>query len=116
MNWRFTRAHQTVRFEEDEPIMFLMPIQRAAIEQFSTRIAPVDEDPELKAAFLTWSQSRDAFQREVAANPPTAPVDKWQKLYYRGVDPHGNAGTSDHQTKLRVCPFAEPADKGTANA
>jgi hypothetical protein len=106
MNWRFTRANHTVRFEENEPIAFLMPVERGAIEGFTARIAPIDDDPELKAAFQKWSASRDAFHEEMRLRPPTAPADKWQKLYYRGVDPDGTAQIDDHQTKLRVCPFS----------
>lgn len=106
MNWRFTRADHWVRFEADEPIAFLMPIERAPIERFTARIAPVDDDPELKTAFESWSASRDAFHRAIAADPPTAPADKWQKLYYRGLTPDGERGAADHRTKLRLCPFA----------
>jgi hypothetical protein len=105
MNWRFTRANHVVRFAENEPIAFLMPIERGASERFGARIAPIDDDPELKAAFLQWSASRDAFQQAVAANPGAAPADKWQKLYYRGLVPDGTPAIDDHQTKLGVCPF-----------
>lgn len=62
--------------------------------------------PELKGAFQKWSASRDAFHEEMRLRPPAAPAGKWQKLYYRGVDPDGNAAIEDHQTKLRVCPFS----------
>ena len=105
MNWRFTRADHPVRFEENEPIAFLMPMARGAAESFSARIAPIDEDPELKAAFAQWSASRDAFQQQVAQNPWAAPADKWQKLYYRGLAPDQSAPIADHQTKLSLCPF-----------
>jgi hypothetical protein len=107
MNWRFTRANHPVRFEENEPIAFLMPVERGAVEGFTARIAPIDADPDLKAAFQKWSQSHDAFHREMATNPPSAPADKWQKLYYRDVNPDGTDGVEGHQTKLRVCPLAE---------
>lgn len=45
MNWRFTCANHPVRFEENEPIAFLMLVERAAIKGFTTRIAPIDEAP-----------------------------------------------------------------------
>lgn len=106
MNWRFTRANHPVRFEENEPIAFLMPVERGAIEGFTTRIAPIEEAQDLKAAFEKWSASRDAFHEEMRLRPPAAPADKWQKLYYRGVDPDGVAQIEDHQTKLRLCPFS----------
>lgn len=110
MNWRFTRAAHRVRFEQDEPIAFLFPIQRGAVEQFEARIVPIDEAPELKAGFEAWSASRDEFHRQVAANPPRSPSAKWQKLYYRGVGPDGRAGDTGHQTRLHVSPFKKVDD------
>lgn len=106
MNWRFTRPHHVVRFEEGEPICFLFPVQRGAVEGFSARIAPIDEADGLREQFEQWSHSRNAFQEEVARNRPTAPADKWQKLYYRGLDPSGAEGAADHRSKLSLCPFA----------
>lgn len=108
MNWRFTRPHHRVRFEIDEPIAFLMPVERRALERFEARIVPIDEAPELKARFEDWSRSREAFQREVAANPPPSPTDRWQKLYYRGLEPDGTTGSADHQSRVRPCPFSDP--------
>ncbi|WP_353227225.1 DUF6065 family protein [Novosphingobium sp.] len=105
MNWRFTRAHHTVRFAADEPIAFMMPVPRDSIEQFTARIAPIDDEPGLRDAFLQWSASRDAFQQRMADAPPTAPADKWQKLYYRGLNPDGTPASADHRTKVRACPF-----------
>jgi hypothetical protein len=106
MNWRFTRAKHWVRFEAGEPIAFLMPIARDSIESFTARIASVDAEPGLKEAYLAWSASRDAFQARMAAEPPSAPSDKWQKLYYRGLDPNGADACPDHRTKVRACPFS----------
>ncbi len=35
MNWRFTRRYRRVRFERDEPICFIFPVQRAVLEEVS---------------------------------------------------------------------------------
>lgn len=107
MNWRFTRPHHPVHFAQDEPVCFLFPIQRGAVENFRARVAPIDEAPALRQQFEDWSRSRLAFQQEVIRNPPSAPADKWQKLYYRGVDAAGAEGTSDHRIRLDVCPFKD---------
>lgn len=112
MNWRFTRENHRVRFEADEPIAFLFPVERAALEAFEPRFAPLAEAPELQAAFYDWGRSRDAFHKEMAAHPPSKPADKWQKHYYRGVDASGCSHIADHRTKLRVRPFA-PEDQDT---
>jgi hypothetical protein len=106
MNWRFTRPRHRVRFEENEPFCFFFPVERALVEAARPRIAALDENPVLKRQFTEWSASRDRFQAEVAANPPQAPADKWQKLYYRGVDAFGAPGGCDHRAKLRLAEFA----------
>ncbi len=105
MNWRFTRAGAWVRFEAGEPVGFFFPVQRAALEGFEPEFQSLERDPELKRRFLEWSTSRDAFHAAVAANPPKAPTDRWQKHYYRGVDAAGEALIGDHRSKLRLKPF-----------
>jgi hypothetical protein len=130
MNWRFTRPNQWIRFEENEPFCFIFPIERNMIETVQPRFVPIDDAPDVKAQFEAWSRSRDAFQREVERNPPASPTDKWQKLYYRGVDAYGHAAIDDHKSKLRLrdfkgdvarsvpqprCP-ARPAARPTASA
>lgn len=108
MNWRLTRPDQWVRFEIDEPICFFLPIERGVVDGMSPRFRPIEEAPELERQFRAWSHSRDAFHARVKADPPTAPSDKWQKLYYRGVDAEGRPGAADHQSKLRTAPFVPP--------
>ncbi len=105
MNWRFTRANHWVRFEENEPFCFIFPVERSVVATVEPTFVPIEDAPELREQFETWSRSRDAFQAEVARNPPTSPSEKWQKLYYRGVDAHGHPGTADHMSKLRPHPF-----------
>ena len=106
MNWRFTRPHHPVRFEALEPIGFLFPVQRSAIEAFAPRFADLGADPALMAQFTDWSRARDAFHEKMRRNPPKAAADKWQKHYYRGVDAGGTARIDDHRAKLRLKPFA----------
>lgn len=109
MNWRFTRPNLPVHFRAGEPIGFFFPVPRGGVERHTARIASIDENPALKAEFEAWSASRDAFQRAVAADPPRAPADKWQKLYYRGLTPDGSAAAADHRTRVDVCPFTASA-------
>lgn len=105
MNWRFTRPDHWVRFEADEPICFFLPIERGVVDTMEPRFLPIADAPELEKQFRTWSASRDAFQAKVKADPPASPSDKWQKLYYRGVDANGRPGVADHQSKLRATAF-----------
>lgn len=111
MNWRFTRPNQWVRFEENEPIAFFFPVQRGAVEQFTPRIERLEDQPELLAAFEKWSESRNAFQKWVTEAAPEAPAEKWQKLYFRGLDADGKPAQVDHQSKLRLPPFKFPDGK-----
>jgi len=106
MNWRFTRPHHVIRFEENEPFCFFFPVERRLVEAVHPAILPIDADPELKQQFEAWSASRDAFQLAITQAPPDAPSKKWQKYYYRGLHLDGSAGTADHQSKLRVAEFA----------
>jgi hypothetical protein len=107
MNWRFLRRNHPVTFKKGEPICFLFPVQRAALEQFRPRFAPMTD--ELMDQFKAWSASRDAFRLEMERNPPAAPADKWQKRYYRGIDMNDRQGVADHRAKLRLLPFAPMA-------
>lgn len=123
MNWRFTRPNHWVRFEENEPVCFLFPFQRGLLAGVEPRIAPMAEEEGLTEAFEAWSQSRDAFQKWVEQEKPSAPADKWQKLYYRGIRPDGSPGPGDHDSKLRLAPFLQadgtpmvPAEPGTRAA
>lgn len=105
MNWKFTRPGHVIRFEENEPFCYFFPLQRGLVSDTTARLAPIDEAPELKRQFETWSQSRDAFHEEMRVDPPSETAARWQKLYYRGLDAQGVRGTEDHQTKIRACPF-----------
>lgn len=110
MNWRLTRPNNRVRFEADDVICHIFPVLRDTIEATEPIFLPIESDPDLQAAFETWSRSRDEFQLEVVRNPPSKPSDKWQKLYYRGVQPDGSRGIEDHRSKLR------PKEFGSGNA
>jgi hypothetical protein len=110
MNWRFTRAGQPIRFEAMEPVCFLFPLQRTAVEDFRPAFAPLAADPATAARFQAWSRARDEFHARMQREPPQAPADRWQKHYYRGVDISGEALVSDHRAKLRLQPF----DRGAA--
>lgn len=105
MNWRFTRRNHSVRFERGEPVCFVFPLPRAALEETIPTMVPMGSESEVKAQFDAWSRSRDAFHAAQARAPSPAPSDRWQKRYYRGVDMHDRAAVDDHRAKLRLRPF-----------
>jgi hypothetical protein len=107
MNWRFTRRNHWVRFEAGEPICFIQPAQRDALERMNPKFVPLSDNPEAARQFAAWSESRNSFQAKVAEKPPSAPTDQWQKRYYRGLDMDDKPGVADHQAKLRLKPFVQ---------
>ena len=109
MNWRFTRLDHPVHFDAMEPICFLFPMERAAIEKFEPSFAPLGADPATEERFHAWSAARDAFHARMQQEPPKAPADRWQKHYYRGVDVTGQSLVDDHKSKLRLKPFDRSA-------
>src|SRR5580704_15267055 len=76
MNWRFTRRNHWVRFEAGEPICFIQPTQRDALERMNPKFVPLNDNPEAARQFAAWSQSRNQFQAKVAEKPPLANTDQ----------------------------------------
>ncbi len=111
MNWRFTRRNHWVRFEAGEPICFIQPTQRDALERMNPKFVPLNDNPDAARQFAAWSQSRNSFQAQVAEKPPSAGADQWQKRYYRGLDMDDKPGVPDHRAKLRLKPFVQGAPK-----
>jgi hypothetical protein len=116
MNWRFTRPGHWVHFDALEPICFLFPIQRAAIEAFAPRFEPLETDPATLARFQAWSRARDEFHERVTNDPPLASAAHWQKHYYRGIDVSGEALIDDHRAKLRLKAFDSSATPNLPSA
>jgi len=114
MNWRFTRPHQSVRFEAREPICFFFPVERASIEAFNPALKPLSDDPATAERFAAWSAARDAFHGKMQRDPGVLPSDRWQKHYYRGVDVAGESLVKDHKAKLRLKDFDRTATPGVA--
>ncbi len=105
MNWRFLRRNHWIRFEAGEPICFLQPTLRGALERMDPKFVPLKDNPEAARQFAAWSQSRNAFQADVAVKTPASGADQWQKRYYRGLDMDNKPSVSDHAARLRLKPF-----------
>jgi hypothetical protein len=106
MNWRFTRRNHMIHFDAGEPICFVFPVQRTALEQIKPRFLPMDSEPELLAHYAAWNNSRATFLETMKRERPVRPVDQWQKRYYRGVDMTDQEVVPDHRAKLRLAAFA----------
>ncbi|KLK91066.1 hypothetical protein AA309_22360 [Microvirga vignae] len=101
MNWRFTRPG-TVQFEAGEPFCFITLVPHAQLDSVGPRLASLDEDPDLKAAYVAWSQSRKAFLAQLAAGEPETLKQGWQRHYIRGEGPDLNGQPSYHLTRRRL--------------
>ena len=99
MNWQITRPGHWVTFYKGEPITMIMPVRRGELEEFTPRIQPITDDPELASANAAWCKSRDAFHAAFAASG-----EGWQRHYHRGTAPDG-AVAPDHQIRLQLRPF-----------
>lgn len=104
MNWRFTRPG-TVRFAAGEAIATLFPVRRDLFETIEPEVADLHSDKDTYAHFMTWRQQRADFAERLRRQETSAVQEKWQKTYYRGLNPDGSQGPDDHRIKLRVKPF-----------
>jgi Family of unknown function (DUF6065) len=104
MNWKFTRRNHRVRFQRGEPICFVFPVQRGALERMDPKVVDLEDNPALYEDFKAWSRSRDEFQANVGQ--ARSPTERWQKRYYRGVGMADEKPVADHRTRLRLKPFA----------
>jgi hypothetical protein len=116
MNWLFTRPSTIIRFEKGEPICHFFPIARGTLEHIEPRVIPLSQVPEIEHRYQLWSKSRLAFNADLDIPGSQAVHDRWQKNYFRGQHPDGEAsGTADHRSRLRLRPFAPAAQPSTAN-
>ncbi len=110
MNWMFTRTRTAVRFEQGEPFCHLFPVQRGMLESIEPELRLMSEDPEVRRQHQAWSESRKRFNVELKQPGTEAHAEKWQKLYYRGLDPGREpGGAEDHRTRVKLKPFKPPA-------
>lgn len=104
MNWRFTRPG-IVSFSAGETIASFFPVRRDLFDSIEPEIGSLHDETDAYRQFLTWREQRADFARRLAAQESDAVEEKWQKTYYRGLNPDGGKGPRDHRTKLRVKPF-----------
>lgn len=104
MNWKMTRRHHTVRFEQGEPICMIVPVSRGLAESLEPVYEPLSSNPKLARAFQQWSDSRSAFNEGLARNDGTAVKRGWQRDYMLGLNAEGQP-FAEHQTKLSLRHF-----------
>jgi Family of unknown function (DUF6065) len=108
MNWLFTRPRTPVRFEKGEPYCHIFPVRRGELEAIEPELLPLSANAELQRQHEAWVKSRLRFNLDLKQPGSPAQADKWQKLYYHGLDPEGGHKAAEgHRTRLRLGPFAK---------
>jgi hypothetical protein len=108
MNWKFTRPRAAIRFEPGEPFCHVFPVRRGELEGFEPNVRQLSEDAELKEQYAVWQASRRDFLVDLKRPGSPARDERWQKLYYRGLDAAGQkTGAEDHRTRLRLRQFSQ---------
>jgi len=106
MNWKMTRAHHEVVFEENEPFAMIAPVVRGELERYRPAIHSLSANAELEAGFRAWSRSRDAFNADLKVEGSDAQKMRRQRHYIRGQTVTQRQAER-HQTSLDLTEFAD---------
>ena len=107
MNWLFTRSNTKIRFEQGEPYCHLFPIDRGSVERVEPETLPLSKAPDIEREFKLWSEDRMAFNTDLQQPGSEATKERWQKAYFRGLNPSGKPTHADHRSRLRLKDFTE---------
>ncbi|MBV9523078.1 MAG: SapC family protein [Alphaproteobacteria bacterium] len=109
INWRITRLNTWIRFEAEEPIGFVFPLQRGFLEKTEPKFVPMTADPELETRWDSWTAAREARLHErIEGDTPAAAIKRLEGHYLRGETMDGQKPAADHVTKLRLAEFTPP--------
>ena len=101
MNWKFTRPG-VIRFEAGEPFCFVTLAPHGLIDAVQPKLATLDDDPKLKAAYDEWSASRTDFGKRLAEREQSAVAEKWQRTYVQGRGGVEDGAPAYHLSKRRL--------------
>ena len=101
MNWRFTRPG-VIKFEPNEPFCFITLAPHGLLDAVQPKLATLDDDPQLKAAYEAWGASRTDFNKRLEAREASAVAEKWQRTYVQGRGGIENGAPDYHLSKRRL--------------
>jgi hypothetical protein len=101
MNWRFTRPG-FASFKKGEPFCFIMPVPHAAIDEVQPIVRRLSDDPELENQYQNWGESRSKFLTGLTERDPEIVKRGWQRDYFKGQAPSGQAGSDTHINRRRL--------------
>jgi hypothetical protein len=61
--------------------------------------------PDIEREFKLWSEGRDTFNADLQRPGSEAAQERWQKTYFRGLNPSGEPAHADHRSRLRLKDF-----------
>jgi hypothetical protein len=115
MNWKLTRPHHRVEFNEGEPICAVMPQRRNELEQFTPVMAPLQSASDWQDHLEFVRARRRLIIRHVRAAKrfedgvsPREPKE-WQGDYMRGTTVNGKR-FEEHQRRIKLRPFTTMDD------
>jgi hypothetical protein len=106
MNWLFTRSNTKIRFEQGEPYCHLFPVERGSLERIEPETLPLSKAPDLEREYKLWCEGRNAFNTDLQHPGSEATQQRWQKAYFRGLNPSGDETHANHRSRLRLKDFA----------
>jgi len=101
MNWRFTRPG-TIQFEAGEPFCFITLTPHAQLDHIAPKLATLDDNPDLKAAYRAWSTSRSQFLTKLKSGDVDVVKEGWQRHYIRGQGPDQQGTAHYHLSKRKL--------------
>ena len=105
MNWKLTRPGFPVVFEKGQPICMIVPQRRAELEGFDPMIVDLELAPNLAEEYREWRSGRAVFLEDLRTGARAAVRQKWQRDYFRGINP--DPIEPEHQTKRSLRAFRE---------
>ncbi len=103
MNWRFTRPG-AVGFSAGDPFCFVTLAPHGGLDAVEPRIAQLEDDAKLKAAYDAWTASRTDFGKRLSEQESGAVAEKWQRTYVQGRGGVEDGVPVYHLAKRRLKP------------
>lgn len=100
MNWKIMRRNTEVYFREGEPIALLVPFPLAMLEEVEPEFKTLDDDPQLKQDFYTFTAQRSGNLEKIGAGGKGT----WAMDYMRGHLPDGTA-VNEHRKAFKLARF-----------
>jgi hypothetical protein len=111
MNWKITRPHHPVSFDEGEPFCMLVPQRRGELARFEPEFALLESDEASHDEHAKWVQGRHDLQVRRFLGQYSRDfqehADAWERRYFKGLHPGGEPAL-EHESKLRLREFSDP--------